>query len=450
MTLLPDLRDLLGATAAEYDVPGAAVAVGVPGETVEAATGVLNLNTALDATPDSLFQIGSVTKVWTALLVLQLVDDGLVDLDKPVRGPLPEFAVVDEEATHTVTVRQLLSHTAGFVGDLFDDTGRGDDALDRYLTVLSASASQICPPGERFSYCNAGFSVLGALVARMRDSTWEAAVRDRIAGPLDLGNTAVFAEEAILRRASAGHIRRSGDDGYTMYHRWQLPRSIAPAGALSAAPRDLIGLGRVFAGTAGTAVVSPDTVRAMCTPQAEVPGADEHLGRNWGLGLALYDWHGTPVVGHNGRACGQVTAWRVIPDRDVVVAVCANGGRAGGFLNAVMRAVVGEVTGVAVPPMPAPPRTPAPMPAGVTRGSYTAPQLRCEVAPDATGIDLTVVPTEELAADIGMERTTYRYVPLAGDTFVAEEPEDGFHETLTLIDGGRYLYNSGRVLPRDA
>jgi CubicO group peptidase (beta-lactamase class C family) len=166
MTLLPDLQRWLDEAASRHDVPGAAVAVGAGDDLAEAATGVVNRDTGVEATADSVFQIGSVTKVWTASLVLQLVDDGLVDLDAPVRRYLPEFGVVDAAASETVTVRQLLSHTGGFDGDLFEDTGRGDDALDRLLAFMRTGAAQVHPPGELFSYCNAGYCVLGALVAK--------------------------------------------------------------------------------------------------------------------------------------------------------------------------------------------------------------------------------------------------------------------------------------------
>ena len=147
-----DLQHWIDEAAARHDVPGAAVAVQKDDDDpVEAATGVINLNTGVATTTDSVFQIGSVTKVWTAALVMQLVDEGLVDLDAPVRRYLPRFAVADPVVTVTVTVRQLLSHTGGFAGDLFEDTGRGDDALDRLLVFMRTGAHQVHPPGELFS-----------------------------------------------------------------------------------------------------------------------------------------------------------------------------------------------------------------------------------------------------------------------------------------------------------
>jgi CubicO group peptidase (beta-lactamase class C family) len=90
-------------------VPGAAIAVLADGEVAEAAYGVLNRATGVEVTTDSLFQIGSITKVWTASLLMQLVDEGLLDLDAPVRRYLPGFRVADEGASARMTVRHLLS-----------------------------------------------------------------------------------------------------------------------------------------------------------------------------------------------------------------------------------------------------------------------------------------------------------------------------------------------------
>src|SRR3954464_10181455 len=97
----------------EHDVPGAGWAVLRGDQVADGAAGLLSKATGVEATADSVFQIGSVTKLWTSTLVLQLVDEGLVGLDPPVREYLPEFRVADEAAAARITVRQLLSHTAG-------------------------------------------------------------------------------------------------------------------------------------------------------------------------------------------------------------------------------------------------------------------------------------------------------------------------------------------------
>lgn len=142
----------------EHGVVGAQVAVLHNGAIVDMAAGVLNNVTGEKVTTDSIFQIGSITKVWTTTLAMQLVDEDLLDLDAPVRDYLPEFRIADEDAAARITVRQLMNHTSGFEGDLFTDTGRGDDCVEKYVATLH-DTPQLFAPGEMFSYNNAGYCV---------------------------------------------------------------------------------------------------------------------------------------------------------------------------------------------------------------------------------------------------------------------------------------------------
>ncbi|MBO7936735.1 MULTISPECIES: serine hydrolase domain-containing protein [Streptomyces] len=115
------LRARLPGLLTEWGVPGAAVAVGVSERVAESVAGVLSAATGMRATVDSLFQIGSITKVVTATLLMQLADEGKLDLDAPVRDVLPEYRIADAEAARRITQRQLLGHVTGFEGDVFTD-----------------------------------------------------------------------------------------------------------------------------------------------------------------------------------------------------------------------------------------------------------------------------------------------------------------------------------------
>ena len=142
-----ELQAVLDKSLEANALPGANVAVLDDGDVTTAAAGVINLRTGVETTTDTLFQIGSVTKMYTATMVMQLVDAGSVELDGPVVSVLPEFRVGDERATQTITVRQLLTHTAGFDGgDWFFQAGPGDDALERYVASL-AGLRQIARQG---------------------------------------------------------------------------------------------------------------------------------------------------------------------------------------------------------------------------------------------------------------------------------------------------------------
>ena len=98
---------------------------------------------------------------------------------------LPELRLSDPEVTRQVTVRHLLTHTSGIDGDVFTDTGRGDDCLERYVALL-ADVAQNHPLGATWSYCNSGYSLLGRIIEKVTGGTWDAALRERLFTPLGL------------------------------------------------------------------------------------------------------------------------------------------------------------------------------------------------------------------------------------------------------------------------
>ena len=105
------LQTRLSELLEKHEVPGASIGVLHEGNVTEAAAGVINQNTGVETTTDTLFQIGSISKVWTTTVVMQLVDEGKLDLDAPVRDVIGDFAVADEDVAAKVTLRHLLSHT---------------------------------------------------------------------------------------------------------------------------------------------------------------------------------------------------------------------------------------------------------------------------------------------------------------------------------------------------
>ena len=168
-----------------HGVPGAQLCVLDGDQLTEVAAGVLSQGTGFPSRTDALFLPGSIGKVYTATLVMMLVDEGKLDLDAPIRHYLPDFEVQDAHARDTVTARHLLSHTSGFDGDHFTDTGRGDDALARYVADC-ADLPQIVDPGRIWSYSNSGYAVLGRIVEVLSGVTFEQALRERLITPLAL------------------------------------------------------------------------------------------------------------------------------------------------------------------------------------------------------------------------------------------------------------------------
>ncbi|MDI1460773.1 serine hydrolase domain-containing protein [Catellatospora sp. KI3] len=445
----------LGRLAAERGVPGASVAVLAGGRRFAAATGVTSTTTGVPVDTDTVFQIGSITKLWTSALVMQLVDDGLVDLDQPVRAHLPEFAVGDAVAAAAITPRQLLCHTAGFEGDVFTDTGRGEDAVERYVASIGG-IPQLFPAGEFFSYNNTGFVVLGRLVEVLRGLPYDEVLMRRLAAPLALPRVCPSPYEAIVHRAAVGHL--TGDDGRPVpTATWALPRSNAPAGSMLAmTPGDLVGFAAMHlaGGTAadGTLILAPQTVAAMQQPQVTVPEL-AMMGGSWGLGWERDVYDGRTVVGHDGGTIGQAAFLRVVPDAGVAVALLTNGGDVIGLYRDVVGHLLEQLAGIVLPGPRVPPAAPVAFDAAPYLGRYADTIYDITVSRDTDGtVWLDRVPKDVLA---GLEQPLRtRLVRYSPDCLISAEPHHGVHLVFAFIgrDGaGRCQYiHYGRAVARTA
>ncbi|TVT20920.1 beta-lactamase family protein [Amycolatopsis acidiphila] len=443
------LSDRLPALLAEHGVPGAAIAVSARGEVVDHAAGVLNTGTGVEATPDSLFQVGSITKVWTTTLAMQLADEGRLELDAPLRRYLPQFRLRDEAAAAAITVRQLMCHTSGFEGDLFTDTGKGDDCVEKYVATLG-DVEQLFAPGEMFSYNNAAFCVLGRVVEVLRDKPFDACLREHLFTPLGLTHAATCADEAILHRAAVGHVQPSPDEPPRPAPVWSLVRSNAPAGAaLAMRPRDLVTFAQAHLDGGGT-VLSAAGAEAMRERQVTLPPLGL-MGTSWGLGWELYDWPTGLVLGHDGGTIGQAAFLRVVPDKDVAIALLTNGGNPIALYLEIYTHLLRELADVELPPLPKPPPDPEPFDATRYVGTYSCEVSDLTVSQDDDGrVWAELTPKGILAELSGTERD--ELVRLDGDTLVAREPRHSMHQPHVFLgdDGsGRARYvHTGRATRR--
>ncbi|MFD7843827.1 serine hydrolase domain-containing protein [Nocardia sp. NPDC059764] len=448
-----DLERRLGDLIEEYGVPGAQVAVLTGGRITDAAAGVLNTATGVAATTDSVFQIGSITKPWTATLIMQAVAEGLLDLDAPVRRYLPEFRVRDEDAAAAITVRQLLGHTSGIDGDLFLDTGRGADAVANFVPAI-ADAGQVHRPGAMFSYCNSGYVLLGRILEVLRGKPFDTLLRERLVTPLGLTRVAADADEAILFRAAVGHTGFEPETGPLPAPVWALPASNAPAGArLAMSARDLLGFARLHlsGGRApdGTAVLPESAVRDMTRPHIEVP--DIGYGTHWGLGWQLFD-AATGLFGHDGSTLGQNAFLRIAPGSGVAIALLANGGSAFALYRDLVEDLLWEHAGIRLPARPVPPARPEPVDAARVGGRYRSAMYEhaIDVDPDGRAWLSTKPLTTEAALVAVPDRIEVLH--LRPDALIAAHPIRGRHTVYGLINGDghaetRYLHTS-RAMPR--
>lgn len=314
------LAETIEASMDRHRVPGVAVGVYGGGEEYLGGFGATSAKNPLPVTPDTLFQIGSTTKTVTATAMMQLVERGELDLDAPVRTYLPGFGLADEEVAARVTTRHLLTHVGGWVGDVFEDTGRGDDALAKIVERL-AEQPQLTPLGEVWSYNNSGFYVAGGIVETLTRQTFEAAARELVLVPLGMEESFFFPEEVMTCRFAVGHVIKEGQS--LVARPWALPRNAGPAGGLVSSAKDQLRYARFHLGDGtaddGRRVLSEASIEHMQSPQVRADG-DYQMGLPW----ILSDVGGLRFVSHGGGTNGQISAFWMVPERDFAFTLLTN------------------------------------------------------------------------------------------------------------------------------
>ena len=386
--LVSELQDLLDTLARLHQVPGAQLVLQTPWETVALHTGTADAATGTLFGGDTAVPLGSLTKPYTAALVMLLADEGDLDPDDPVADHLPELGGLPE-----VTIRQLLSHTGGLPTGPDSDTAARTTAV-RYLTSVCTAQDALFPPGTDFSYSNAGYVAAGRLVEQVTGMPWAEAVHTLLLEPL--GTAPAFLGIPAGRPVAAGHARNTAT-GRVRPVQQNLAPLEAPAGALLASAADLAALGAALVGRG--AVLPPAVAKEMRRPEpAAHPGA---LADGWGLGTALYHGEDRLWCGHDGNAQGTSCHLRADPDDGVVVAFTGNSGTATALWHELGDALAG-LTGIRVPAatVPAHQGPPVALPDCAGRYANGGTEYRVALEPDGS-------PTLSVDGDLSLPLLCY-------------------------------------------
>ncbi|KJK50623.1 beta-lactamase [Lentzea aerocolonigenes] len=440
----------LSALAKKHGVPGAALGILRDNEIIQAHHGVLSTATGVQVDDDTVFQIGSISKVWTTTVVMQLVDEGLLDLDAPIADVLPELKLADPVAAQKVTMRHLLTHTSGIDGDIFTDTGRGDDCLERY-TELLAEAAQNTPLGATFSYSNSGFALAGRVVEKITGKVWDTALRERLLAPLGLTRTGTLPEEALLHRAAVGHPTHEGRTEPASV--WMLPRSVGPAGTIFATTADVLAFARMHldGGLAqdGARVLSEASTHAMTEKQTDVPDPNSKAD-SWGLGWIRFDWDGQRLIGHDGNTIGQSSFLRVLPEQRLAVTLLTNGGYPSELATELFREIFAELGGIEMPPPVRPAAEPPAVDIARHVGRYERASFRIDVTEGERGLRAKTTVTGSLAGLVP-DPPEVDLVPLGDSQFVCRYEEEGSWASVvfySLPTGEQYIHSGLRATPK--
>jgi CubicO group peptidase (beta-lactamase class C family) len=354
------LQELAAEAREHWSLPGLAVGVFQDRGVASAADGVLELGHPEPVSPKTFFRIASITKPFTATLAMTLVQEGLLALDEPPPGSRVE-----------ATVRKLLSHQGGLASEwpsaLEESSARGD-SLQR---VAECEPGRLpVGPGERFSYCNVGFRLVGAAAARACETTFEPAIRARVPEPLNLVSTGFEP-----RHAARGHEQVEPGSGEHIAVDYPFPRTRAPSGGLWSTVDDLLRFAAHHVGGPGPLLRA--SVHEMQQPHIAAPGG------SYGLGWFLREGAGRRIVKHSGSAAGFESLLLLVPEEGFGLAALSNSGRGAAAIRELLERLELGSAG-------APDFTLAPEQLAAFRGIYSADGLEVEVVPEGGRLSVTV------------------------------------------------------------
>lgn len=280
-----------------------------------------------EVTPQTPFRIGSLTKSFTALAVMQLVEAGAIDLDEPVQVYLPWFTLADKDASAKITVRNLLNHTSGI--SMKDGNSLFASKTGLEETVRSLDRIKLTQPvGSTYQYCNINFMIAGLIVEVVSGQPYTDYVTEHIFEPLEMRHSYGSLESARADGATIGHIFMLGrlweSDGW-------VPPANLPAGALISSVEDMThyAIAQMNAGRYGESVIlSPQGIDELHAPA--IPASEN---QDYAMGWSVGEMEGKPILSHNGDDGRFHAVIFLLPEEDSGIILLSN---ATGFIQSSM------------------------------------------------------------------------------------------------------------------
>jgi D-alanyl-D-alanine carboxypeptidase len=307
--------------------------------------GWANLDRRIPVGPYHRFQIGSISKGFTALAILQQAEEGGIALDAPVTEYLPWFRVRSD--FDPITIHHLLSHTSGLVQGT-DFTG---DAVSEVWSLRETVVG--FPPGERFLYSNAAYKALGLVLESVTGVPWWETVRDRVMAPMQMEDAEVIITQRSRERLAVGYAARYLDRPWQSRHGWSPAPwfdSATADGTICATAEGLTAYARCLL-RGGEGVVSPASFERMTRPVAQDPSSPDE---RFGYGVKWVEEDGRRLLGHAGGMVGFSAYLLVDPEAGIGVTVLMNSayGDAGALARFALRCILRSAAGIQLPEVP--------------------------------------------------------------------------------------------------
>ncbi|MEJ2127267.1 MAG: serine hydrolase [Woeseiaceae bacterium] len=335
---IDELLAAIGDVLEEHETPGVALAiVGEEGPEYIGALGKANVENDVAADADTLFRIGSTSKMFVALSVLQLVEEGRLSLDDKVADLAPEIEFENPwEDTHPVRVVHLLEHTTGWDDIHLPEYAHNDPTpatLKEGLDFHPHSRISRWAPGTRSSYCNAGPPVAAYIVQKITGQDFEDYVQENFFGPLQMSGATYRRNESVQERGATLYENGEPADYWHIIMR--------PSGAINASANDMARFLQLFLGrgtAGGIQYVSPGSLERMETART-TDGARAGLEIGYGLNNYTSSHEHWYYQAHNGGVNGGLTEFAYMPEanRGYAFMINADSGAAFGDISDLIR-----------------------------------------------------------------------------------------------------------------
>jgi CubicO group peptidase (beta-lactamase class C family) len=342
-----DAKEFVESVLKKTGVPGCSVGILYQSEIHTAGFGVSNIEKMSLVSGSTLFQIGSISKTFTTTVAMNLVEEGKLDLHLPVRTYLKDFKVADKTVSTDVTPYHLLTHSSGWDGDLFLETGEGEDAIPKYIQRM-AEREQLFSLGEYFSYNNAGFAVLGGVLEAITQKPMEELYQSYIIKPLELEHLYFNAADVITHDFAVGH--HVSPEGNSVARPWRLGRNILPMGGIVTDVGDLLRYAQCYLAQgklpSGKSMLKPETIAEMFAPKMQISKEDRtSVGFSW----MRREMDNGFIISHGGGTNGQVTQLSLLPEHDFGLAIFTNSDQGGKLIEEVHKYLLKTYLNVEIP-----------------------------------------------------------------------------------------------------
>lgn len=299
------------------NTPGAAIAIVREGQIVwSKGLGLANVETQQPVTPETLFRLGSTTKMFTAAALVGLAEEGKLRLDEPVGKCIPGL----HPKIAALTPHQLLTHTAGLTDESIMSGRHDDDALATYARSMDQTWL-FTEPGKIHSYANPGYWLAGLACEQIAGKPYADVMADRLFRPLGMTRTTLRPTLAMTWPLALGHEVRSGKPSIV---RPQSDNAATwPAGQMYSSVTDLARFTTAFLDGGrldGKQVLAPSLIATLSSPFVPRPGDDGH----YGYGLSVSTERGVRIWQHGGSRTGYGSTIRLAPDQKIALIILTN------------------------------------------------------------------------------------------------------------------------------